>query len=267
MVKESSMNGLDVYLVGNRFSEFAVQPGVQTVSEFLTAVRDGVGADGTTRLFVGQGVTNTDWLEILVELAVANLLDRVALPTTTATPVCTSVVHKARAENVLITDPREVSAGRFAADLRLDPDNELLIDHITGQHVPGMAIIEAARQMMMAVSNTFYLPMLAKGEYGYVLNSIDCRFERYLFPLPAVLEMTMESAEESRPRRMEFAASVTIRQAGMVAAECSARYFAYESTALSRYERTLSGRALAMQRDKIDHVVRISRPTPVSAPA
>lgn len=253
------MVGYDVYLVGDRFSEFATHPGVQTIGRFIETVRSGTLLDGPARLLPGQGVTETEWSQVVDELASANLLDRVAASATPLTPVPNLLVHKAHEANVLLANLREVSAGRFASDLRLHADNELLNDHITGQHVPGMVIIEAARQMMMAVSNAYYLPMLTDADHGYVLNSIECRFDRYVFPLSAVVELTMDSAEETRPKRMKFEASVTIRQAGMVAATCSAKYFAYENAALARYEHALADRATAAEREKVDRVVPMSK--------
>ncbi|MFC7617738.1 AfsA-related hotdog domain-containing protein [Actinokineospora soli] len=65
------------------------------------------------------------------------------------------LVHKRSPENVMLADARRRGPLRLAARLCLSDMNEMILDHVTGQHVAGMVLIEAARQLMQLTNHEF----------------------------------------------------------------------------------------------------------------
>jgi len=56
-----------------------------------------------------------------------------------------SLPYKQKPENVLISEPQRTADDQFSAAVFLNPQSELMSDHLTGQHVQGMVLIEACR--------------------------------------------------------------------------------------------------------------------------
>ncbi len=234
-------------LVGERFTAFAEAEGVQTVNRFIASVRAGQH-DATEGLVIraGQGIDGTDLSTVRTALTVRGLLDRFRLPSESNT-VSPTVVHKHREANVLLADLRQAAENRYAARLRLADDNELIVDHLTGTHIQGMVLIEAARQLMLAVTEEFVLPTMPEREWVYVMSTLDTRFERCVFPVGVDLELTFTPVPGRGAGRPSFDATVTISQAGAVAAVCRSEYRLFDRRALDRCERQQAAAAIAAE--------------------
>ncbi|MNP31136.1 A-factor biosynthesis hotdog domain protein [compost metagenome] len=92
--------------------------------------------------------------------------------------------RKYRPENVLISIPERTDDGIYTASLLLHAQNELLLDHLTGQHVQGMVLLEACRQMLLAVTERFHLDEYEPPKRYFVLNEMNVRYTAFAFPLP-----------------------------------------------------------------------------------
>ena len=90
-------------------------------------------------------------------------------------------VHKRFAKNVLLSVPIQIDSDIFAAHLIINKKNDLLADHISGQHVSSMLIIEAARQMMLYLIENFYNIKEYKAPY-VIINHIVSQFDKFIFP-------------------------------------------------------------------------------------
>ncbi|MFC4084956.1 ScbA/BarX family gamma-butyrolactone biosynthesis protein [Amycolatopsis samaneae] len=86
-------------------------------------------------------------------------------------PVNPAAVGRERAEDVLVS----ATATDGTWSLRFDPDHAVLFDHPV-DHVPGMALIEGARQAaLLAVGDPYALPVRADFEFGtYVEFDSEC---------------------------------------------------------------------------------------------
>ncbi len=62
------------------------------------------------------------------------------------------LVHKARDENVLVARVERTTEGRFATWLRVPTDHPFFFEHAC-DHVPGLLLVEAARQAGVAVAH------------------------------------------------------------------------------------------------------------------
>lgn len=225
-------------VVGNRFSEFAQATDALLARDALQAFVTGTAGD----MYLGQGVSEED-------AQIINLLGRasgllIRRDGKDARRASREVCHKHRIENRLISDPCPLGDDIFEADLLVDDRNEIMSDHVTGCHLQGMLLIEATRQMFIAVGETQYAH-LGVPRNGYVVfDRIDTRFEQFAFPLPAQLRQTVTDATPLRGDRVKFAAQIEIFQAHGRVAVSDVSYTIFDAEVLAPKERKLAQRAV-----------------------
>lgn len=86
-------------------------------------------------------------------------------------------MHKHKEQNVLLSRVGALSdtPHTFAAQIHVDREHPFFFDHPV-DHVPGMLLIEAARQFGIAVAHRFYdVPR----SHGFILSGFDIRFEGF----------------------------------------------------------------------------------------
>jgi hypothetical protein len=198
-------NGAPATVVaGDRFTEFLANRGTAPVSRVLAGLRSGELAPDAA-LIPGQGLSGDELRELAALTGVAG-----------AVPADRALTHKHVAENVLIGAPVRVDGERWSAPLLLDERVEVLADHLTGQHIPAVTLLEAARQTWTVVTER----LLGEdaGETRFVIRSIRSTFHRLVFPLPATLDYRLLERRET-PGGHAFAAELTVIQDAQVAAE------------------------------------------------
>lgn len=233
-------------LVGNRFHGFsAAHPEVLTVSEFIRHLRNDAGAPEPEHLTLvpGQGIGESQWDLLRTEIFERGLAQRIHLMPAIAAPAERHETHKHLQINSLITPPRQTGAGRYRAELRVHNDNELLIDHQTGQHVQGMVSVEAARQMFLAVTERFLLP--DDRDRYFVIHSLDTEFENFLFPLAAEVDYRIVAADTADPDKLSYTVEIGIEQAGRRCTRTSVRFTAFENRPISSKEQRRAEQAIA----------------------
>ncbi|MFI0976398.1 AfsA-related hotdog domain-containing protein [Streptomyces sp. NPDC021093] len=227
-----------LYLVGDRFASLAANEGVMTAGGFLAELRTGRYSAPECRLVLlnGQGMGVYEWAHISRQIALLDAADRISVPDQLPTPAQRGEAHKHREENVLVAGVRQVDSLHYRADLRLHDNNELLLDHTTGQHVQGMVIIEACRQMFLAVTERFYASAWPQRRYYYVIKSFDTQFENFLFPLDAVIDYEITGSHTEDPGKLAFSTDIRVSQAGRQAALCRVEFTAFEHQLIAEKE-------------------------------
>ncbi|KOU26067.1 hypothetical protein ADK52_09965 [Streptomyces sp. WM6372] len=242
-----------LFLVGDVFAEFAHHEGVFTVSQLARLIRNGTfpestdgaeSADGV-RVSVGQGVSLFDVQFIRDTLARRGLAELVVIDDQALhTRAGREIAHKHRPENVLISAPRPVGADWYEADLLVDGDNEVMSDHLTGQHMQGMLATEAGRQMFIAVAEQFYLPAEAVGSSYFVIDSFATRYRNFLFPLPAVVRCRVLAHRTPHRTRMTFHCELSVSQGGSETAGMEVRFTAFDTQVSHAKETRAAQRSL-----------------------
>jgi hypothetical protein len=246
-------------IVGDRFRGFCAQDGVVTVSQFRQELRTGLAVDdGPVVVRAGQGVDPAEWQdlrEVAERLGLDGCLEfrdhSVRLADETE-------AHKKMRSNTLIADLEPAGRDVFTASLRVHNDNELLLDHQTGQHVQGMVAIEAARQMFLAVSERFYASRYPDTRYYYVIESLNTDFENFLFPLSATVEFRVLRALVDDPARLSFAAEISIHQSGRRASRSYVTYSAFATQVIEMKEHKRA-------RHAVEHEMAAAQPALVTA--
>lgn len=97
-------------------------------------------------------------------------------------PTCKTITHKRRAKNVMVSIPRMLSNYQYKSELLVDERCYEMKDHLTGWHIQGAVLIEAARQMVIAVSEKFLLSSCKKNSYKFLLSNLTANFKAYTYP-------------------------------------------------------------------------------------
>ncbi len=129
-----------------------------------------------------------------------------------------ALCHKHRPENILISVPEQQVDGAYTADLLLHERNELMLDHLTGQHIQGMVLTEACRQMFLAVTERYCLDDHPAVKHYFVINSMNARYQAFAFPLPAQIQYRVIDQQQPKPERISIHADMDVLQAGQVVA-------------------------------------------------
>lgn len=238
----------DVVVVADRFARFARGDRVLTMSALLGLLGAGPSEERGCHWVVhlGQGVdaTDADLLEAACDKSEGTV--RLADPDAfRQPPACPVVVHKDRPENVLLAGVHSPVPAHCRAGLRIHRDNELVLDHHTGEHVQGIVIVEAMRQICIAQFETAIRPGLAPAAYAGVWKRIDLSFEDFLFPLPATVESLIVESDLAREGNLKFRATTAVRQQGRTVA-----------TAGIEYSMIAQGRVDTLERRKAEQATR-----------
>lgn len=235
-----------VLIVGDRFAGFSTaHHEVQTIGEFLRLLRSNpAGTDGEPVLLrAGQGVTGYEWGLLQAEIIRHHLTDLIEVEPYDADLGAISLAHKHAEQNRLIAGVRRTDSDAFTAELRVHNDNELLLDHQTGQHVQGMVAVEAARQMFLAVTDQYFLTP-ADRRY-FVIHSMETEFENFLFPLPAGIDYRITNADTADGTRLSFDAEIAISQGGRRSSLTRVRFTAFEEALIEAKEQRRADRAVS----------------------
>lgn len=238
----------DVVVVADRFAQFAREDRVFTMSGLLALLHSGGLRAAECRWVVhfGQGIDETDG--DLLRTACAESEGAVCLADPDRfrpPPEPPVVVHKDRPDNVLLAGVHSPEPALCRAELRIHRDNELVLDHHTGEHVQGIVIIEAMRQICIAQFETAVRPGLPPAAYAGVWKRIDLSFEDFLFPLPATVESLIVESDLGRETNLKFRATTAVRQQGRTVA-----------TAGIEYSMIVQGRIDTLERRKADQATR-----------
>jgi A-factor biosynthesis hotdog protein len=233
-------------VVADRFEAFASHPPVRTVSGFVAEVHEGRydAPDGPLSICWGQGITDYDRAYVHDVLCCRGLQNTVLTESSEPAPVARSRSHKHREANVVLAGLVRTSDHDYRAALRLHPDNEFLLDHQSVEHLPGMVVIEAFRQMSIAVCEQFVAAEWPQQRYGYLWHGMDTRFTNFLFPLAAVIDCTVVEQDLSDRARLRMCMDVSVKQGGSLCAGARIDFTAYDLDRLVGNEHRVAGRTL-----------------------
>lgn len=245
-----------VVVVGNKFREFGANDGVLTMDQFDELVEKGALTDvplGTT-FVAGQGLREADAIKLGVANARAATSNHRKDETFSARLIRASrlLTHKHQLRNSIISTPELLREDLYEAALLLDERSELMCDHQTGQHIQGMVLIEAARQMFLAVTEQHFIGHDDPNRYYFVIHGLDVAFSGFVFPVEATLRYEILEKRTVNRERMYFKVSVSVMQAGKCATTVAFEFTAFLSEKIERKEREQAVSALDHVRKAIE---------------
>jgi acyl-CoA thioesterase FadM len=234
-------------VVADIFSNFAQEhESVITYSELLRLLATQPPEAGLS-LIPGQGMEVGLLYALQRQFEVLSL--RVLEPTRYLPRAGNRQAHKQRPQNIVVSLARQLDRSNYEMDIHFDGSNEFFQDHMTGQHIQGMAIVEAMRQSFLSVTEQYHLNTSIHAYY-FVIHDMSVRFERFLFPVDARLcyQIIKESIKDGR-----YGATVDIKveQAGDACATGSVCFTAFDAAFIEGRERVAAKEVL------VKHVNRL----------
>ena len=232
-------------IVGDCFSGYSQNQFVYTVSSFAKMLRAVVGGKTDSsalpkKIHWGQGVGTHERGYIT---GIISKLGRTTAPLISENRsklAGRTHVHKCNPHNVLVSIPKRETDTRFVSDLIIDARNELLIDHATGQHVQGMVLLEACRQMFLAVTEEHFMENDTPVDTYFVIKSMGIKYKAFVFPIDAHVVYTLINLQRKTSGRIEIDCSISILQSGLECAVCEVSYTVFDADQLSAREAELA---------------------------
>lgn len=231
-----------LFIVGDKFEQFASNPNVTTVSELETTLAERARLGRPLRLYLGQGVCE-EQLERIQEAT-----QRLHRPWLAAFAKPTRAgrrhVHKHQSHNSMIGLPRRLGRDTFSVDVLLDERCAEMSDHVTGQHIQGMVLTEATRQTFLAVTEEFYLGEQQHSSY-FVIHNMDVEYLRFVFPLPmSIRYQVLEHSVSERSGTQRFSVSMDVIQGEQICCRVKTRFATYPDALIAEKEAALALQAI-----------------------
>lgn len=189
-----------MYIIGNSFKDYCDEKNSVNFSNF---VKD---KPASLEYRLGQGLTLSEFNFLSSsEKSYSKNLKKVEL----------ALTHKQKEKNSLIVNFRQESELEFSSGMYIHGDNDLLMDHITGLHIPGVALVEASRELFIVA-----LSALGYGHHRFVLNSIQADFLGYVFPVDTQLSIRLERLKDTKQEKI-FMAHIDILQNEKARTSCT----------------------------------------------
>lgn len=152
------------------------------------------------------------------------------------------LAHKARTENICVSYPRRLSETEFELDLQFSAQNEFFLDHMTGFHIQGMALTEAARQAFLAVTEEFFLQE-SKDQSYFVIRRQNVSFDSFVFPFGTTIRYRIVD-HQVKSGRQSFEVVMELVQADVVCSRVDVAFTTFSAAHISaREEELISQRA------------------------
>jgi len=230
-----------IVVVGDRFAQFSENDKVLTFTQAKKFFLDNKN-DGSYQIVIGQGLSKNNIETFLKDIGGDNVDIESAnscLPLLRETTLNT---HKENEENVLISESTKLDKKVYQCHLLIDDGCAEMSDHVTGQHIQGMVLLEACRQMVNSVSERY----LIKTGYNksFVLHAMNSEFLEYLFPVTSTMELTLRKYRKGL--RGDFTAECTINviQNDKICLTTSIKFSAVDKGSLNLIEQQMAEKSL-----------------------
>jgi hypothetical protein len=207
-------NAAVIIVISDKFSNLKGLniSGILTYSDFLSLLNEKV-IDSPIHVYFGQGITQ-DIIDNAIRLIERNLLSQhIIIFNHQLNYVDKEIVHKEKSENVAISTPIKIDKNRYSAELLVNDSCSEMMDHVTGIHIQGMLMIEAARQMMMASVELGEIADDQIGLFSYVLKNLNIEYFQYLYPVSAQIFCQIDEINMSEKGLLEINLHVEFFQA------------------------------------------------------
>ncbi|MFP2929959.1 AfsA-related hotdog domain-containing protein [Pyxidicoccus sp. 3LG] len=218
-------------MVGDGFAGFASEnPDVITISELERRLASG-GLQEELTLTEGQGISRERRRHL--RECVARAQPRLHLQSLPE-PAGPKLVHKRAPENVMISIPERVGEDLYHACLVVDDRCAEMSDHTTGQHLQGMLLMEAGRQMSLAVTEHYFLQQKPGRSNFFVINRFELEYLKFAFPVRTEMECQLRWA--GRRRLSSNDVRIALFQGGECIADGCATFATYDASMLRTFE-------------------------------
>ncbi|WP_020408466.1 AfsA-related hotdog domain-containing protein [Hahella ganghwensis] len=225
-----------IYVVGDPFAEMKRLGNIITVSDLKKQLAEGSTLDEEISYVMAQGADRVNE---------GGFLKFITADTTQSRPLASSLAtHKHKSHNILISAPQKVSDVLYRSNVLIDGNCAEISDHSTGLHVQGMVIMEAARQMVTAVTEDHIFPAESRGSYFFVLNQMDANFHRFAFPFAMHIDCRLDRCELDERGNYSCDYVMDVIQNGQSTATIRIVFKCYDKSLIARKEEKMAAQTL-----------------------
>jgi hypothetical protein len=235
-------------LVGDIFSNFSDRKElVITIEDFRNMITKPL--TDNYRIIIGQGISQDDIEQLNDEVNKSNNKKTIFFAQNELLAFQhdkkhQKSVHKHKASNVLVSPPAIVGNNFFHSSIHIQSQCAELSDHTTGQHIQGMIIIEAARQLLLAACENYLLKEESKGKCYFVITNINTNYINFIFPLSAEIYLEVSNLNKTKKGVVLSGNSIsTFFQNEIKASEVTINFSAYERSYIFARESSLANSA------------------------
>ncbi len=242
------MNTNTIFIVADSFINFAKNDYVITYSQIDLCLRSHFWQPSDQQKFIiCQGISDAKIHQIKQLCCERNLEMFFQFPKYKRAD--SGLSHKHKSHNTMIAKPQKISSNEYNIPIFLDENCAEMSDHLTGQHIQGMVLIEAARQSFLAVTEAFFNKDNIK--YYFVINEFNTVYKSFMFPLNAYIKFKITQMDTASALRMMFSVTMDFYQAGSDQSACTikASYTAYDEQKIHASEEKRARAAVAANRE------------------
>jgi len=215
-----------IFIVGDKFTGFSENDNVITISDFEKIMIKG-NIESTCQFYrIGQGVSYERTSNIYKNTSHLNDCG-IFVDDKSFDKSGRHLVHKHNSANSMIGFPSKLSKFLYAADVHIDDRCSELDDHITGQHISGMVLVEACRQMFLAVTELFYLNEFDNNFY-FVIKRNSVEYKKFVFPIDVHINYEVLDYKVIKSGVLSFNVSMDVVQCDEVCATVCYEFVVYD---------------------------------------
>lgn len=207
-----------LYLVGDRIKAQLPDPGLLSISELevlIDTARVRGAPASTLCLRIGQGASAERLREARQRVDSYGLAEWIQIPSGDESERAPGVfTHKRQVHNIIISEPQQRTSVDYVATLLVDESCAEMSDHLSGKHVQGMVLIEAARQMVLAVGEKFFISTSQRGQRSFVTHRMEAQFDDFILPLAVEIRCHIDSLRRGSDSNFKATATISFHQAG-----------------------------------------------------
>ena len=182
-----------LFVVGNKINKHIGIEHCISVNEFFALLKKNSCTEAPVNVVLGQGISLED-RDLLVH-EINNSSSYYTDNTLSSKNMAEKhLTHKQKKQNILITHPELIEDSFYKALLYIDERCAEMSDHVTGLHIQGMVLIEAARQMCTAVAEEYWVP--ENNSRAFILEKLNTQFIDFVFFGNVDIELKMKKKRE-----------------------------------------------------------------------
>ena len=184
----------NIYIVvGDDYNRFSSNtPNTILATDLISKLSDDSLYASNYQFIFGQGIdpqTHKTLLNILNEKNASDIV-------TAGEPAPLKLTHKHFNEYVMVSKPDKIGDMEYSSTFSLSNHKDRLSDHVTGQHIGGMLLMEAARQAATVAAELEFVS--EEKPLGFMLERFETDFIDYAYPLPTNIIVKMFRLDDGR---------------------------------------------------------------------
>jgi len=240
------------YLVSEKFEGFCANEDVMTYDNFLGLIGNENHDGLPDHIVIGQGLDKRRVEHLVEHMKQRGATNSIKIIWPNSNTADLHLIHKQNPDNAMITVPVRKYDNCYIAALMLNDGCAEMSDHVTGQHIQGTVLLEAARQMMMASVEIHAFPPGQRGQYSYVLNELQINYFQYAFPIAIDIILDIETCEIDEKGMLDTRLKVSFYQINELVCQVYCNAQGYRKMLLSKLEARAAKQHLRQLRHYMD---------------